>query len=270
MQKYLFFILFFISGFVHGASFDCTKAKSVTEKAICSNSDLGKLDEQLGQAYADLKSIYSEKFFKTIVQKNQIEWLKRVSKRFESEKNVSNLMSEFDSRVKLLRASKSNKFGYKVFSGKIDTEDKNINDIQKNGDVTILSNDLLFIESEEIHPSSDSNPTPKCYQRNKFYSASKRQLLKSEDLFEKNSLIQIATELFKDPDFSNKSNKASFNESVVENLSNRLEEIAIRDGVLTVNHVMSYYSECADASVSVKLINIKKYLSKYLREQLNL
>jgi hypothetical protein len=89
-------------------------------------------------------------------------------------------------------------------------------------------------------------------------------------LFEKNSLIEIATELFKDPNFSNKSNKASFNESVIENLSNRLEEIAIRDGVLTVNHVMSYDSECADTSVSVKLSSVKKYLSKYLREQLNL
>ena len=81
-MKFIFCIFTFFAGFVYSASFDCTKAKSPVEKAICSNSELGKLDEQLASSYNNLKVHYSDTFFKRVIRKDQLDWLKITSKNF--------------------------------------------------------------------------------------------------------------------------------------------------------------------------------------------
>ena len=48
--------MIFVSSITHAASFDCTKATTLVEKAICSESDLSALDEQLMAKYKDALS----------------------------------------------------------------------------------------------------------------------------------------------------------------------------------------------------------------------
>jgi uncharacterized protein len=55
MQKYVF-LLIFVSSITHAAGFDCTKAITLVEKAICSDTELSKLDEQLMAKYKDALS----------------------------------------------------------------------------------------------------------------------------------------------------------------------------------------------------------------------
>jgi uncharacterized protein len=268
-MKFIFFIFIVFSGFAYSASFDCAKARTQMEISICSNSELGKLDEQLASTYNDLKVLYSDTFFKSVIRKDQLNWLKMTSKNFESEKNIQKLIKNYGTRITVLLNGKVTYFGYKLFNGQIDTFDKNINEIQKDGYVTIHSKDLIFIESEYGNPSTDSSPTPKCYQNNKFYSISKKTELTSNDLFNMNSLNQIAIELYKDAKVTNQNlDMKEFLGRAIENLENRLEEVSIIKGILTVNHLDGYYSSCAHSSASVNVNQVKKYLSMYLQNQL--
>jgi uncharacterized protein len=50
MKTFLPFLLAF-SGSVHAAGFDCAKAASKTEKTVCADAALSKLDDQLSRAY---------------------------------------------------------------------------------------------------------------------------------------------------------------------------------------------------------------------------
>ena len=59
----LFIPIFFIleTHFVFGASFDCSKASTKTEKAICDNEEISLLDEQLGKLYSmSRKTVFSQ------------------------------------------------------------------------------------------------------------------------------------------------------------------------------------------------------------------
>jgi uncharacterized protein len=56
------------------ASFDCAKAASVTEKLICGDERLSKLDEQLASSYSQILKASSDK---DTFKKTQFEWLKQ-------------------------------------------------------------------------------------------------------------------------------------------------------------------------------------------------
>jgi len=261
-----------LSTTVFSASFDCIKARTQMEISICSNSELGKLDEQLASSYNDLKVHYSDTFFKSVIRKDQLNWLKMTSKNFESEKNIQKLIKNYGTRISVLLNGKVTYFGYKLFNGQIDTSDKNINEIQKDGYATILSKDLIFIFSEfSDYGGNRSNPMPQCYQNNKFYSVSKKTKLNSNDLFNMNSLNQIAIELYKDAKVKDQNlDMKEFLGQAIDHLENRLEEVSISDGKLTVNHLDGNYSSCAEVSASVNLNQVKKYFTKYLQNQLGL
>ena len=61
------------STFAFAASFDCTKARSEVEKAICKNDELGKLDEDLSEAY---KVAVKNHPVQNYVRARQREWIK--------------------------------------------------------------------------------------------------------------------------------------------------------------------------------------------------
>lgn len=63
-------------GQVHGASFDCAKAKRVMEKTICADPTLSKLDDEMAAAYAKAKAELKDrpKELKKLVN-SQREWL---------------------------------------------------------------------------------------------------------------------------------------------------------------------------------------------------
>lgn len=60
-----------------GASFDCAKAKTKTDKTICSNPELSKLDGELGDAYTRTMNLSSAQRQHKIRAK-QIDWLEGV------------------------------------------------------------------------------------------------------------------------------------------------------------------------------------------------
>jgi len=65
---------FYFPMFGYAASFDCAKAASTTEKLICSNETISKLDEQLATSY---KAALEKSTDKTEFKKSQLEWLKQ-------------------------------------------------------------------------------------------------------------------------------------------------------------------------------------------------
>jgi uncharacterized protein len=75
MQKMLLLVLMLIFSFPMlscAASFDCAKAVSSTEKLICSNESISKLDEQLANSYKQALEVADDKgAFKKI----QIQWV---------------------------------------------------------------------------------------------------------------------------------------------------------------------------------------------------
>lgn len=80
------------------ASFDCAKASSTTEKLICGDESLSKLDEQLSSSYKQTLELAADK---EVFKKTQIEWLKqqRVCK------NVACLKAVYAARIDVLGKS---------------------------------------------------------------------------------------------------------------------------------------------------------------------
>ena len=77
------------------ASFDCTKARSKVERAICSDPELGKLDEQLAVAY---KSALAAHPLPSYVRARQRDWLTSLP-----DADTQRLKQEYRSRIAHLK-----------------------------------------------------------------------------------------------------------------------------------------------------------------------
>lgn len=132
---FLYFSLLFISSSAFSASFDCKKAKSKTEIAICSDKELDELDSQLGSSYTELKKTYSTDFFNKVIVRSQRQWIKN-----NSNNEIDALKKNYRERINLLNTSAILVFGYKLFENKIDSTDPFISKIQKDADgIEIIS-----------------------------------------------------------------------------------------------------------------------------------
>lgn len=69
------------------ASFDCTKASTVIEKAICSDTELSKIDEDMSAIYAKVYAINPD------IKSSQRDWLKNI-KQCGDEPNVVSCLKE--------------------------------------------------------------------------------------------------------------------------------------------------------------------------------
>ena len=115
-QKLFFgMILLSIIQIGNAASFDCNKAKSPVEKAICADSELSKLDEDLSQTY---KLAVIEYPVANYLRIRQREWIKANSF-CDKNKMVSCLKDRYKERIKKLSDvnksqvySNTNKFSY--------------------------------------------------------------------------------------------------------------------------------------------------------------
>ena len=95
---------------VYAASFNCNKASNVTEKEICNNPNLSKLDEEIAEQYGKILSLADEDIRK-IIHLNQSKWLKLRNSPKEMKKymvdNVESLMlmrlDEFNNSIKTER-----------------------------------------------------------------------------------------------------------------------------------------------------------------------
>ena len=82
------------------ASFDCAKAGTATEKAICSDVALARLDRTLADSYAQALSWASDDAEKTKIRDAQRKW---IGKRDACGGDIGCLTSAYDARLKALQ-----------------------------------------------------------------------------------------------------------------------------------------------------------------------
>lgn len=88
-------LIFSYASYGFAASFDCSKASTPIEKAICSDPVLSRLDSDLGAAYISLKKSLSEAQFNQL-QKEQRQWL--------SQRNTECQSADTDCLIRLMRS----------------------------------------------------------------------------------------------------------------------------------------------------------------------
>ncbi len=74
MRRIWFLVVLLASAAAHGASFDCSKARTPVEKAICADPHLSSLDDQMAQAYRDALNKADEAY--PALRQDQRAWLK--------------------------------------------------------------------------------------------------------------------------------------------------------------------------------------------------
>lgn len=88
----------------NAASFDCAKAQSSVEKAICKDAELGLLDEQLAAAYKLALTVHPVPSY---VKARQRDWLKQRNVYFDpaSGTALARLKSDYRARIRQLSAT---------------------------------------------------------------------------------------------------------------------------------------------------------------------
>ena len=126
--------IFLISStFAHPASFDCTKTSTQNEKYICTNIELGKLDEQMAYSYKKLFEVHGE-----ILKSQQKGWIKYL----RNCKDEACLIYEYKDRINDLERIKNKilviekilikeikpaeeRYDYKIIADRIDHSEGN-------------------------------------------------------------------------------------------------------------------------------------------------
>ena len=113
MKKYLFISLLLLST-LHSASFDCNRATTKIEKALCSDVKLSQLDSQLGHTYYKLKkkiaknklSTQNIKLLREFFVHTQRAWVKNRNKwcnKYDAKELQNCLRDHYTSRIKKLQ-----------------------------------------------------------------------------------------------------------------------------------------------------------------------
>lgn len=141
-------VVIIASPLTYAASFDCAKARSSTEKLICSDSKLSVMDEQLNTAFKDA---ISRSNAKPLLITWQRDWLK--SYELTQCKDVSCLSTEFGKRIELLNnvASSSNSAAKwngsydRHYKGKPDKDSASLHLIGMSGNKIYVMGNALWI-----------------------------------------------------------------------------------------------------------------------------
>ena len=110
MHKLTLLLLFSAGTIAQAASFDCRKATTSDEKAICASPELSAADEEMGRAYKTLLAAASPEFTAE-VREDQLAWIKqrtvicKFNETQSSEALQVCLKTSIDSRTKALRSS---------------------------------------------------------------------------------------------------------------------------------------------------------------------
>ncbi|MFZ6768632.1 lysozyme inhibitor LprI family protein [Undibacterium sp. Di26W] len=89
------------SSSTQAASFDCAKARTPTEKAICAEPSLSSLDTEVGQAFKAAQALWPAGNWKDFLRAEQREWLK--TRDAECKSDVTCLKMDYGRRLKFLR-----------------------------------------------------------------------------------------------------------------------------------------------------------------------
>ena len=262
------------------ASFDCAKARSANEKAICSNAELGSIDERLNAVYRDLRVKFSPDFFKREVQPRQLNWLKSLrqctSTAQKGRTPVADeqcLIKAFKSRISELTESLTAKHGYMIFEGRVDSPETIFKEY---GFFSPISKDLFRLDSSGIDDTVERRGRMSCYYDFKLVSKSGNRLLKFEDMFiasKKQELISVIKkaifQIIRKPD------QYQINNITDENIEERLEALEFEELDSTRFLLSSWpvgVEGCAMVFPGEKLPTslLRPYLTPYAKAQLGL
>jgi uncharacterized protein len=262
------------------ASFDCAKARSANEKAICSNAELGSLDERLNAVYRDLRVKFSPDFFKREVQPRQLNWLKSlrqctptVQKGRTQVADEQCLIKAFKSRISELTESLTAKHGYMIFEGRVDSPETIFKEY---GFFSPISKDLFRLDSSGIDDTVERRGRMSCYYDFNLVSKSGNRLLKFEDMFilnKKQELISAVKkaifQIIKKPD------QYQIDNITDENIEERLEALEFEELDSTRFLLSSWpvgVEGCPMVFPGERLPTslLRPYLTPYARSQLGL
>jgi uncharacterized protein len=111
-MKFLLALLTLVPMLAWSASFDCQKARSVTEKMVCADPELSKLDEQLAQTYRSvLKTMAVQVKANKIVPETPVQLIQEQKHWIVYQRNVCEdttcLHEAYQSRISLLKRDPS-------------------------------------------------------------------------------------------------------------------------------------------------------------------
>jgi len=90
-----------LAGAAHAASFDCARASTPTEKAICADPALSALDSDLTAAFKSALALWPAGNWGVYLRNEQIDWLKMRDSQCKAD--VACLKGEYASRITLLK-----------------------------------------------------------------------------------------------------------------------------------------------------------------------
>ncbi|MFZ6759183.1 lysozyme inhibitor LprI family protein [Undibacterium sp. Ji50W] len=90
-----------ISSSALAASFDCAKARTPTEKAICAEPSLSSLDTEVGQAFKAAQALWPAGNWKDFLRAEQREWLK--TRDAECKSDLACLKRNYERRLTFFR-----------------------------------------------------------------------------------------------------------------------------------------------------------------------
>jgi uncharacterized protein len=98
MKKFLFLLGLFFCGLTYGASFDCDSAVTATEKKICSDARLSRMDDELASEYKRVLASLDDDNRKHLVAE-QKSWLKNSRNLCD---DLSCLRRSYETRLKMM------------------------------------------------------------------------------------------------------------------------------------------------------------------------
>jgi len=143
-------VFFAFTCVTHAASFDCKKAQSKMEKAICDNAKISKLDEELAENYQSAKGKLSAEAQKVFVA-GQRSWVKFLStscftdsqaKPASKEDAAQCLETEYKARVAGLKSTGSVVGGFKTYA----YFEGDFKAYPKDEQVALIRRNLVFID----------------------------------------------------------------------------------------------------------------------------
>lgn len=153
MLKILLVLLLLAGGVGHAASFDCTKAKSPQEKAICASPELSAADDQLAAAYkAWLAAVPPEVVAE--VREEQRGWLRSLAANCKSAAVESTtalaacMLDVYPARIKELRAKVVTVGGVKFYWRSITLKESDGPDTGQPGTFTEVNPGFGTLEAE--------------------------------------------------------------------------------------------------------------------------
>jgi len=265
---------------VSAASFDCAKASSANEKAICSNAELGSLDQRLNAVYRDLRNKFSPDFFKSEVQRSQLNWLKSLRQCTPSVQKGRNqvadeqcLIKAFKSRVANLAESVIPKHGYMIFEGRVDSPETIFKGY---GYFSPISKDLFLVNKTIFEDTVERKGRNSCYSEFKLATKTGNRFLEFKDVFisnKKQELISVVKkalfQIIKKPD------QYQIDNITDQNIEERLEalefeELDLKGFLLSPWTVGVEGCHTAFPGERLPTSLLRPYLTPYARSQLGL